>query len=270
MYPGVVLQLLSPVRKIPAGGLYSCRRTTDQLAVIDRYGLTFPRHGEQQVWSAGPAPGQVRFSRARGRAQMTGPGWLAAVFAGVMLVIAACCAIRLGFWRLRGRTADPQADALHVLMGIAMAGMLEPRIAPVPDSVWLGVFASAAAWFGWQATRARSRRCTRASCAHPAPHAVECAAMLYMLLPARPAMTMPSMGGPGTSPNPALTVVLALFMLGYVVWTADQLATLSRTRTLTTAGQHGDDGVLALAPRFAACYKIAMSVAMGYMLLAMV
>ncbi|MGB6455422.1 MAG: DUF5134 domain-containing protein [Streptosporangiaceae bacterium] len=202
---------------------------------------------------------------------MTGPGWLAAVFAGVMLVIATCCAIRLGFWQLRGRAADPQADVLHVLMGVAMTGMLEPRIAPVPDRVWLAVFASAAAWFGWQAIRARSpRRLTRASCAHPAPHAMECAAMLYMLLPARPAMTMPGMGGPGTSSNPALTVVLALFMLGYVVWTADQLASLSRARTLTTAGHDRDDGAVALAPRFAACYKIAMGVAMGYMLLAMV
>jgi hypothetical protein len=202
---------------------------------------------------------------------MTGPGWLAVVLAGLMLVIAACCAIRLGFWKLRGRAADPQADVLHVLMGVAMAGMLEPRIAPVPHRVWLGVFAVAAAWFGWQAIRARSRsRLTRASCAHPAPHAVECAAMLYMLVPSRPAMTMAGMAGSGSLANPALTLVLALFMLGYIVWIADQLATRPRARTLTTAGHRRDDAAVALAPRFAACYKIAMSVAMGYMLLAMV
>ncbi len=202
---------------------------------------------------------------------MTGPGWLAAAFAGLMLLIAASCAVRLGFWRLRGRVADPQADVLHVLMGVAMAGMLEPRIAPVPGSAWLAVFAVAAAWFGWQAIGGRGRsRLTRARCAHPAPHAVECAAMLYMLLPSRPAMTMPGMGGPGASANPALTLVLALFMLGYIVWTADQLATLSRARTLATARRRRDDAAVVLAPRFAACYKIAMGVAMGYMLLGMV
>jgi hypothetical protein len=201
---------------------------------------------------------------------MTEPGWLAGVFAGVMLLIATCCAVRLGFWRLRGRQADPQADALHILMGVAMAGMLEPRIAVVPDGVWLAVFAVAAVWFGAQASRARGRSWfTRGRCAHPAPHAVESAAMLYMLLASRSAVTMPGMGMAGASANPALTLVLALFMLGYIVWTADQLAILSRARTQATA-QHGEAGAVALAPRFAACYKIAMGVAMGYMLLAMV
>jgi hypothetical protein len=202
---------------------------------------------------------------------MTGPGWLAGVFAGLMLVIAASSAVRIGFWRLRGRAADPQADVLHVLMGVAMAGMLEPRIAPAPHGVWLGVFAIGAAWFGSQAIRARGRsRLSRASCAHPAPHAVECAAMLYMLLPSRAAMAMPGMGRSGFSPNPALTLVLALFMLGYIVWTAEQLTSSSHARTPTAAGHRRDDAAVALAPRFAACSKIAMSVAMGYMLLAMV
>jgi alkanesulfonate monooxygenase SsuD/methylene tetrahydromethanopterin reductase-like flavin-dependent oxidoreductase (luciferase family) len=215
--------------------------------------------------------GQVRLFCARRRASMTGPGWLAAVFAGLMLLIATCCTIRLGLWRLRGRAADPQADTLHVLMGVAMAGMLEPKIATFPDSVWLAVFTVAAAWFGWQAIRAHSRSgLVSVSCAHPAPHAVECAAMLYMLMPSRSAMTMPGMGGRGFSANPALTLVLALFMLGYIVWTADQLTTLSRARALTASGQRRGDEAVALAPRFAACYKIAMSVAMGYMLLAMV
>jgi hypothetical protein len=65
-------------------------------------------------------------------------------------------------------------------------------------------------------------------------------------------------------------LVLALFMLGYIVWTVDQLAILSRARAHTTVGQRGDAGAVALAPRFAACYKITMSVAMGYMLLGMV
>jgi hypothetical protein len=202
---------------------------------------------------------------------MSGPGWLAGALAGVMLLIATSCAVRLGFWRLRGRRADPQADGLHIVMGVAMAGMLEPRIAPVPDRVWLAVFAGAAAWFGWQAIRARGQsRRTRASCAHPAPHAVECAAMLYMLLPSRPAMTMPGMSGSRVLANPAATLVLALFMLGYILWTADQLAILSRARTQPTAGPRGDAAAVALAPRFAACYKIVMGVAMGYMLLGMV
>jgi hypothetical protein len=204
---------------------------------------------------------------------MSGPPWLAALLAAVMLLIAAGGVARLVLWPLRGRTAEPEADALHVLMGIAMAGMLEPGVSPVPDTAWRVVFGAAAAWFAWQAIRAhrpghlvagRRPQPGRWRCAHPAPHCVECAAMVYMLVPAAasghgPAMSMPGMSGAGSGANPAVALVLALFMLGYIVWTADRLTSQRRLRTVGAA----------LAPRAAACSKIAMSVAMGYMLLTM-
>ena len=72
-------------------------------------------------------------------------------------------------------------DAGHVVMGVAMAGMLVARLRIVPPAAWEAVFAAGAAWFAWQFVRSRGR--TPASpwrCAHPAPHLVECAAMLYM------------------------------------------------------------------------------------------
>ena len=75
-------------------------------------------------------------------------------------------------------------------------------------------------------------------------------------------MAMPGMSGTSAAGNPALALVLALFMVGYILWTTDHLAALSRVS--------GPSGGQALAPRLAACYKIVMSVAMGYMLLAMV
>jgi hypothetical protein len=210
---------------------------------------------------------------------MTGPGWLTAAVAVLMLLISAGCTARIVIWRLGGRATDPEADVLHVLMGVAMAGMLEPRIIPVPGMLARSVFAAGAAWFAWRVVRLRSRRSPvqpdrarhdagfpavmRSS--HPVPHAVECAAMLYMLLPSGPAdrgpgMTMPGMSRAGAPANPALAFVLALFMLGYVLWTTDQLATLLRVRAAAPAP--------ALAPRFAALAKIAMSIVMGYMLIA--
>jgi hypothetical protein len=227
---------------------------------------------------------------------MTGPGWFDGVFAALMMLVAICCAVRLAIWRLRSRATELDADGLHVLMGVAMAGMFEPQLNPLPAFAWRVVFAAAAAWFAWQAIHARARRPRRASrCAHPVPHAVECVAMVYMLPAAghAPAMTMPPMTGPG---NPALALILALFMLGHVLWTTDRLASLSRA---SAAGRRGADqgrqsaaatlpasagqrsrapgaavddrpaGELALAPRIAAGYKIAMSIAMGYMLVTM-
>ena len=234
---------------------------------------------------------------------MTGPSWLAAAVAALMLLIAASCAVRLVISRSRGRATETDADGLHVVMGVAMAGMLEPRLGLLPGIAWQAMFAAAAAWFGWQAIRARRRRPGGWRCAHPAPHAVECAAMIYMLLPARSAghaaaMTMPGMSGPAAAgSNPAVALVLALFMLGYILWATDQLAALSPLRQATAGHWRGAasqapaphqqapaceppapspaaaDGrraaSAALAPRLAACSKIAMGAAMGYMLIMM-
>lgn len=231
---------------------------------------------------------------------MTGPGWINGVLATLMILIALVCAGRLVVWRLRGTRIEPDADGLHVVMGVAMAGMFQPRLSPVPGTVWLAVFAVAAAWFGWQAIRGRGAQGSL-RCSHPVPHAVECAAMIYMLLPAAlagrgPAMAMPGMAdGQRSAGNPMIALILALFMLGYLLWTADQLAALSRARRVpvaswppvdaeTLASQSPDDhfaaiyastasppnaGNGALAPRLAVGYKLVMSIAMGYMLLTM-
>ncbi len=224
---------------------------------------------------------------------MSGPGWLAGCLAALMIAIAACCACRLAMSRLRGRNTELAADGLHVLMGVAMAGMLQSQLTLVPGIIWRAVFAAAAAWFAWQASPA-GRRAGRTRCAHPAPHAIECAAMLYMLAPLGswpsshgPEAAMPGMGAAATAGNPALTLVLALFMLGYALWAADRLASPSRApqavaaviapaaadiRGASTAGAavpSGPGPSPALAPRLAACYKIAMAITMGYMLVTM-
>jgi hypothetical protein len=230
---------------------------------------------------------------------VTGPAWLAGGLALLMLLVAVICAGRLALHRVRGRATELDADGLHVLMGIAMAGMLEPRLTLIPDAAWLVAFAVAAAWFTGQAIRSRVRGRPRGwRCAHPAPHAVECGAMLFMLRPAGlaghgAAAAMPGMNAVGASPaagNPALALVLALFMLGYLLWTADRLAAASRSRSAAgirgespqplqarTPGTPGPAVAApglpavrpALAPRLAACYKIAMSIGMGYMLVTM-
>lgn len=257
---------------------------------------------------------------------MAGPSWLAGTLAAVMIVTAAYCAARLALSRRWQRETAFDADGLHVAMGTAMAGMFVPRLSPLPATMWEALFAGAAGWFAWQAIRARGGHPPgRSRCPHPVPHLVECAAMLYMLLavpgsrPAGPGTgtPMPGMGGsPGAGVSfPALAIVLALFMAGYVVWAADQLTSLTRIaaagtaqtaardaaaipRTFATVAASGTQDAAAaagtrsaaatwhqhpgtstshqqpaatpmLAPRLAACYKIAMGITMGYMLILM-
>ena len=198
---------------------------------------------------------------------MTGPSWLADAFAAIMIVTAVYSA-GLGASRLRGLATEADADGLHALMGTAMAGMLVPRLAVLPGSVWAVAFGIAGAWFAACAIRAQGvRRPRSARCRFPVPHMIECIAMLYMLLAARgtprDAGTMPGMGASPSSLGgfPALAVVLAMFMIGYIMGTTDRLAALARARTIPA----GDGGPV-LAPKLAAFGKLAM----GYMLLAMI
>jgi Domain of unknown function (DUF5134) len=246
---------------------------------------------------------------------MAGPSWIAAVLAVVMIATAIYCAGRLAAARLWRRFTEVDTDSVHVVMGVAMAGMLLPGLSPLPSTVWEAVFGAAAAWFAYRAVRSRLRRDAAASrwrCSHPVPHLVESAAMLYMLgvlpdswpgWPGQP-MTMAGMGGRRPAAGGsllALAMILALFMIGYVLWTADQLTAPRRTtavaasgavrgqrRTPVTAsapvsaegtrdavadaappGQGHRAGGPVLAPRLAACYKIAMGISMGYMLILM-
>ena len=238
---------------------------------------------------------------------MAGPSWLAGAFAAVVILAGAYSASRLAISLRRGRATESDADALHAVMGAAMAGMLVPRLSVLPDGVWAVIFGIAAAWFGGRAVRARGFAAAGPPFRLPVPHLIECVAMLYMLLVhgRRAAMAMPGMGAPAGPAGsfPVLAVVLALFMLGYIVWTTDRLASLVRARTAAAgpgrnrdrqpsaaspggcatrrrrrcsrpASRSGDrrdgqDYRPVLAPGLAACGKLAMSIAMGYMLILM-
>jgi hypothetical protein len=212
---------------------------------------------------------------------MAGPSWLAGMFAAVMIAVAAYSVSRLGASRLRGRPTELDADGLHAVMGVAMAGMLVPRLDVLPSSVWAAMFGIGAVWFGWHAILPPGLRAADGSrCRFPVPHLIECAAMLYMLLPVgggraggtAAGTAMPGMAAPAglAGSFPAVPVVLALFMIGYIVWTTDRLTALARAGRTAGAGPGpGRDHQPLLAPRLAACGKIAMSITMGYMLLLM-
>lgn len=184
---------------------------------------------------------------------MGGPAWLTGIFAALMLTVAVYCAGRLITARWWHRPTEPDTDGAHVVMGVAMAGMLETGL----RTPW--------------------------RCLHPAPHLVECVAMLFMflVLPTTAAVksTMAAMTASATESRFSfLALALALYMFGYVVWVGDRLTV--RTPALALAGAQatgsGPAGCTStpptrpyLAPRCAALCKIAMGVTMGYMLILM-
>jgi hypothetical protein len=106
--------------------------------------------------------------------------------------------------------------------------------------------------------------------------------MVFMFaLPAAAAATAGvGMGGMGTALTGTaarfspLTLLLAVFMVGYVMWLGNNLSALApaggTTTTVTTGTTTtGTARTGYLAPRCAACCKIAMGVTMGYMLIMM-
>jgi Domain of unknown function (DUF5134) len=242
---------------------------------------------------------------------MAGPSWLADVLAASMILTAGYAASRLAASRVLRVPTEADTDGLHALMGMAMAGMFVPQLQLLPNGAWAAAFGVGAVWFAAGAIRAR-RAVPSWQCPFPVPHLVECMAMLYMLvaLPAAqrgPGMAMPGMGSsPGASAVfPALALVLALFMLGYLLWTTDRLASRARARKalggmsraqhrvlvtvpaaasshlVSSAGPidppsaalsqppHPVAGHPLLAARFAEYSKIVMSISMGYMLITM-
>ena len=114
---------------------------------------------------------------------MGGPAWLTAIFAAASLAVAVYCAGRLVVARRGHRPTELDTDGAHVIMGVAMAGMLVSGLRTLPSAIWEVVFAAAAVWFGYrmlQARRGAQPSPWRSS--HPLPHLVECAAMVFMFL----------------------------------------------------------------------------------------
>jgi hypothetical protein len=207
--------------------------------------------------------------------------WLAGTFAVIMIATAAYCLTRLALsWRQR-RPTDRQVDAVHVLMGVAMAGMLVPRLRLVAPGGWEALFTAGAALFLWRTARtassARQRAGTVRQPAHDLQHVLGCGAMVYMLA----AMAGGAASGgaaaaamSGAAGRSALTLVLAVALFGCVVWNADRISSLAPVALLAgPAAASGPSapspvrGTVPLSPRLAVCCEIAMGVTMGYMLI---
>jgi hypothetical protein len=173
------------------------------------------------------------------------PDWILDIFAAIMLVVAAVSAARLVAarpWRPGAVVTD--TDISHLLMGIAMAGMLVASLTTLPNDAWVVVFAVLTAWFGYRVVRDYQASGARAlAVGHCAPHLVHSAAMVYMFAAiTAPAADGGGMGGMGgmsgmsTLHVPTLAFVFALILIGYTVWDLDQLSGLRHGLAVAVAG----------------------------------
>jgi hypothetical protein len=188
-----------------------------------------------------------------------------------------------------------------VVMGVAMAGMLVPRLDPFRDADWKVIFGVSAAWFAGRAIRQylgpRAGRRSPGHHAHHRPHPhylhhlLASGAMLYMLAyaagpagaaagAATAALAMPGMAGAplAAAGLPSLTLALALALVAGVIWAVDwvlaspgPVASPGPAAAAAAAAPGNPDAPARppMSPRLAACCEIVMGVTMSYMLITM-
>lgn len=177
---------------------------------------------------------------------MKNPSWLTDSVAAIMLVTAVYCAGRLVVARLRSSRVEHDSDVAHLLMGVAMAGMLLPHLDPLGDTVWEAVFAAAALWFaarlflGWRASDTARR-----VAGHHVLHLVLSVAMLYMYL-AQPSGKGDSTAGSGMAGMSGMTdsgvryptaaLGLALLLCAFAVVVIDRTPPLTVSGTVRSPG----------------------------------
>jgi len=192
------------------------------------------------------------------------PAWILDIFAALMLVVAAVSAARLVVARpWQGGWAFTDTDVAHLLMAIAMAGMLASSLTTLPSAAWEVIFGLMTAWFAVRVViDARVNGVRALAGGHCAPHTVHSAAMLFMFLAvAAPAAGggsgMSGMGGSsasgmgmGTLQYPTLSFIFALILIGYSIWDLDQLS--GRRYSLSAARVPSVGAALAGVPAMAA------------------
>ncbi|MDP9241181.1 MAG: DUF5134 domain-containing protein [Actinomycetota bacterium] len=204
---------------------------------------------------------------------MNGPAWLIDGLAVLMVATAPYCAGRLVASRLRPARTEFDVDLMHLVMGLAMAGMLLVAL----DYRWnLALGVAFAAWLGWFAVHGiravADRRARRWAVGDHPQHLLASGAMVYMLvgMPAPAAATdrsmagmhdmagmhnVAGMSGSGASSHPPLlALVLAGALLCYAVRNVGQIAVGRRAPGEKT-------------PRLTLSCQLAMAATMGYLLL---
>jgi hypothetical protein len=195
---------------------------------------------------------------------MTSPTPILDVLAAIMLVTATVSGTRLAAARrpLAGWQSEVAHDVTHLLMGVAMAGMLAASLTTLTPGAWEAIFGALTGWFAWRAARdARVAGIRALVSGHSAVHLMQCAAMVYLFAAVTTSSGMPMTGMGAASPSlefPALALAFASVLAACTAADIRQLAVRRYRRALApSAGA-------------AATSRIVMGVTMAFMLLIMV
>jgi Domain of unknown function (DUF5134) len=201
---------------------------------------------------------------------MSIPDWLLEILAVVALSVAAMSAGQLAVtraWIHRG-AVDADIALFHLLLGIAMAGLLVAGLHTLPNAAWDVVFAVATAWFDWRLWR-ESRGYSAAGSQY-ALSLLYSAAMLYMFtalakpssggsvtpgMTGMPGMVSGSSGGPSLR-APTLALVFTVLLVAFTVRDVDR-----------PGGSAAGARTVVLAPAAVKGRRVMLGVIMAFMLI---
>ena len=192
-----------------------------------------------------------------GMSSMSGPDWLADFFTSVMIIVAAYAFGRIVASRLWSKQTHLDIDITHLLMGVAMAGMLVSDLNPIASGVWEVVFGAMSVWFVWKCYTFIASRGFEGRdddhvhhISHYVTHLVMALAMLWMYIaPANP------MGTAGDFL--ALPVVFLVVLIASGIWELDGIGRFSRAPS--TDGQPALAVAVAGPPTVSGATKGALS-----------
>lgn len=194
---------------------------------------------------------------------------------GVSVLLGAAELYLLPRYFVRNREAglgclhDRRCELGHVVMTVAMIGMLVPVLNPLPPIGWAALFLAAAGAFAVQGWRSLRRRHELAAAGIPGPareahHVLANLAMAYMAL----ALPMPMPGAepaipplfPAAGPAQLVFSAVAAYFLGHTAVAAYRIAAPARR----SGG--ADASPIMLSPRALSACQVAMGVGMVYLI----
>lgn len=203
---------------------------------------------------------------------VAGPAWLVDGLAVVMIATAVYCACHLVASWIAQRPAERDVGLMHVLMGVAMGGMLLAVFGQRWTGPWVLAFVLFAAWFGFRSLLpAALGTVGRSPVGAHLRHLLACGAMVYMFVgfstpvagaaasahSAHAGMAeMAGMGGATAQSSALIATALAAALLCCAGWNVAELVAAGRSRGRP------------LAPRLSIGCQLVLSVTMGYLLIA--
>ena len=205
---------------------------------------------------------------------MNAPIWLSTLLSILMVAVACAAVVRMvvaGGWR---RSVDYETEALHLLAGLAAAGLISSWAGTLPRPAWTVVFVAAGvylavrAWRSWADTKARRVLLGGFAC---------CAVLVYTFTAdvgpsairgsTAGSFTMPDMILDQTERFPALGLAFVVALAFAAVAAVNRAGSTPRPAPRPAVGGPDDGAAVLLAPRTVTVSRVLLFVVLAFAIL---